>query len=335
MLSSTTTRYYHTEEAGIVRRQVSPAVNMVASIATAMVVIVLFGSELQVLAQHLKSVVPVVKSQTVAPYNINEFSRAKDNGALVGSNTVPTAQGLDSRPLKGHLALSATGLGLAPAEGVHAMQAENSEVAQIASGGPLSLVGILVVVGVVALASSAYGILSRAGRQTGFVTVDLKTTEEAANFAQIHDAVFAVDKRPVILFDGVCNLCNGGVNFALDYDPEGVFRFAALQSNTGRALLACNDRAPDDISTIVLVSEDGCYDRSEAVLRIARGLPTGPWSKLALLGFIFPRPVRDLMYEFVADNRYKFFGEIQSCRFSDEGFDDRFVSDLPASEGTV
>ena len=96
MLSSTTTRYYHTEEAGIVRRQVSPAVNMVASIATAMVVIVLFGSELQVLAQHLKSVVPVVKSQTVAPYNINEFSRAKDNGALVGSNTVPTAQGMSS-----------------------------------------------------------------------------------------------------------------------------------------------------------------------------------------------------------------------------------------------
>lgn len=66
--------------------------------------------------------------------------------------------------------------------------------------------------------------------------------------ARSADVLFASDMRPIILFDGVCNMCNGGVNFALDYDQEGVFRFAALQSDVGRALLVRSGRRADDIS---------------------------------------------------------------------------------------
>lgn len=94
------------------------------------------------------------------------------------------------------------------------------------------------------------------------------------------------DDHPVILFDGVCNLCNGGVNFALDWDPAGRFRFAALQSESGRALLVRAGRRPDDISSIVLVERDRAYVKSEAVLRIASKLGN-PFPFLVLIMTIF------------------------------------------------
>lgn len=75
--------------------------------------------------------------------------------------------------------------------------------------------------------------------------------------ASVVDDYFAADKRPIILFDGVCNLCNGGVNLALDLDPPGNLRFAALQSPAGRRLLARAGRDPSDISSIVLVVGKG------------------------------------------------------------------------------
>ncbi|GAQ91675.1 hypothetical protein KFL_008320040 [Klebsormidium nitens] len=88
---------------------------------------------------------------------------------------------------------------------------------------------------------------------------------------------FAADKRPIILFDGVCNFCNGGVNFMLDNDPQGKLRFAALQSDAGRALLQRAGRAPEDISSIVLIEPDRSYTHSEAILRIAQYLPEPFW----------------------------------------------------------
>ncbi|CAI5490116.1 unnamed protein product [Closterium sp. Naga37s-1] len=96
---------------------------------------------------------------------------------------------------------------------------------------------------------------------------------------------FATDDRPIVLYDGVCNMCNGGVNFALDADPQGRLRFAALQSEAGRALLARSGRSPDDISSIVLVERDGAYIKSDAVLRIARLLDL----PLAFLAALAPK----------------------------------------------
>ncbi|CAI5537538.1 unnamed protein product [Closterium sp. Naga37s-1] len=105
---------------------------------------------------------------------------------------------------------------------------------------------------------------------------------------------FATDDRPIVLYDGVCNMCNGGVNFALDAYPQGRLRFAALQSEAGRSLLARSGRSPEDISSIVLVERDGAYIKSDAVLRIARLLDL-PYPPLAFLASLAPKPLRDVV----------------------------------------
>ena len=144
--------------------------------------------------------------------------------------------------------------------------------------------------------------------------------------------VFATDKRPIILFDGVCNLCNGAVNLALDWDPKGKLRFSALQSNVGTSLLQAHGRDGNDISSIVLVTNDGAYIKSDAVLRIAEALSPGqilPLKPAALLGrFLVPKFLRDVIYDGVADNRYDLLGKRNECRFDADGeFEDRFVDD--------
>lgn len=138
---------------------------------------------------------------------------------------------------------------------------------------------------------------------------------------------FANDQRPIILFDGVCNLCNGAVNFMLDIDAKGAFRLAALQSQAGRALLQRCGRDPDDISSIVLVQANGQHHiRSEAVLRIAEGLQV-PFPIVAAALLPIPRLIRDPLYDLVADNRYLVFGRTPACRMSDPRSADRFVVD--------
>jgi predicted DCC family thiol-disulfide oxidoreductase YuxK len=144
--------------------------------------------------------------------------------------------------------------------------------------------------------------------------------------------VFESDKRPVILFDGVCNLCNGAVNLALDWDPKGRLRFSALQSNVGRALLEANGKAAGDISSIVLVTQDGAFVKSDAVLKITEELmPLSllPLKPAAVLGrYVVPKFLRDIIYDGVADNRYDLLGKRDVCRFDSDGeFEDRFVND--------
>ncbi|KAG8467012.1 hypothetical protein KFE25_000328 [Diacronema lutheri] len=162
----------------------------------------------------------------------------------------------------------------------------------------------------------------------------LSRTELAALGASA-EAVFAEDKRPVILFDGVCALCNGGVDFMLRWDRpnelDGAYRFAALQSDVGRALLARSGRQPDDLSSIVLVMPNGeARTKSEAILSIGSrcggGTPLEALFPLAsFLGSALPRPLRDGLYEQVASNRYKWFGHSDECRLSDERFSARFI----------
>ena len=148
----------------------------------------------------------------------------------------------------------------------------------------------------------------------------------SAGAGDVAGALFSTDKRPVILFDGVCNLCNGGVNFALDMDPPGKLRFAALQSTAGRALLRRAGRDPDDISSIVLVEEQAAYVKSDAVLRIATYLDGNPLFPIAgTFGPVVPGFLRDVLYDVVADNRYELLGMKDECRLGDDRFDDRFV----------
>jgi len=136
---------------------------------------------------------------------------------------------------------------------------------------------------------------------------------------------FLDDKRPIILYDGVCKLCNGVVNFVLNWDPAGKLRFAALQSEAGRNLLIRCGRSPDDLSSIVLVEANSFYIKSEAVLRIARNLRR-PMPVLAMGGLLFPRCLRDCAYDAVGRNRYRIFGRDDACRRLDAKLvEDRFV----------
>ncbi|MBF9142304.1 thiol-disulfide oxidoreductase DCC family protein [Hymenobacter properus] len=119
----------------------------------------------------------------------------------------------------------------------------------------------------------------------------------------------------VILFDGVCNLCNGFVQFVIRHDAAGRYRFAALQSEAGRGLLAAHGVAPAALAaepdSVVLLSDGRFYSHSGAVLRIARGLG-GLW-QAAALAEVLPRAWRDAAYRFVARHRYRWFGREESC----------------------
>ncbi len=116
----------------------------------------------------------------------------------------------------------------------------------------------------------------------------------------------------LVLFDGVCNLCNRSVNFIIDHDPAGYFLFAALQAEAAAPLLARYDLSADYQESIVLVEGGRCYRRSDAALRIARRLP-GAWRLLYAL-VVLPRPLRDVLYDWIAANRYRWFGERETCR---------------------
>ncbi len=126
-----------------------------------------------------------------------------------------------------------------------------------------------------------------------------------------------------MLFDGVCNLCNGAVTWLLERDTREVLRFGALQSEQAHRLLeqhGARDNLPD---SIVLVDRDGVHTRSDAALRIA-SLLGPPWSLLAL-GRVLPRALRDGMYNWIARNRYRWFGKRDACMLPSPGVADRFL----------
>ncbi|MFD1585357.1 thiol-disulfide oxidoreductase DCC family protein [Halorientalis brevis] len=130
---------------------------------------------------------------------------------------------------------------------------------------------------------------------------------------------------PVLLFDGVCNLCNSFVRFVVRFDAEGTFRFAPLQSAIGEELLARYDLEPDDetFDTVVLVEDGEAYTRSTAALRVARRLD-GPWPLLYPLVYL-PRRLRDGIYDLVAKYRYRVFGSKDECPMPDPELRERFA----------
>lgn len=137
----------------------------------------------------------------------------------------------------------------------------------------------------------------------------------------------------VILFDGVCNLCNGLVQFVIDRDPYARFVFAPLQGDEARRLLAARRHAGGDLGTVLLVEDGRVYDRSTACLRIARHL-SGAWP-LAYAFILVPRPLRDLVYGWVARNRYAWFGREESCRIPTPELRARFLTEAPAPAAPV
>ncbi|MCC3157568.1 thiol-disulfide oxidoreductase DCC family protein [Hymenobacter sp. 15J16-1T3B] len=116
----------------------------------------------------------------------------------------------------------------------------------------------------------------------------------------------------VILFDGVCNLCHGLVQFIIERDPQARFRFASLQSAEGQRLMPGGiNPDPDNPDSVVLIEDGRAYTHSTAILRILRRLGGG-WALLSAAG-ILPRVLRDAAYRFVARNRYRWFGKQTEC----------------------
>lgn len=117
--------------------------------------------------------------------------------------------------------------------------------------------------------------------------------------------------NPIILFDGVCNMCSGIVLFVIKRDPEGIFRYAPLQSQAGKSLLERFNLPIDELHSLILVEGDRCYKKSTAALRVAKRMK-GLWPVLYPLVLV-PRPIRDFIYDLIARNRYRWFGRRDEC----------------------
>jgi predicted DCC family thiol-disulfide oxidoreductase YuxK len=127
----------------------------------------------------------------------------------------------------------------------------------------------------------------------------------------------------VVLFDGVCNLCNGAVQFIISHDPEARFHFAPLESDISRRLL--DGRTKGTLPDSVVLIEDGqVYTRSTAALRIVRRLKF-PWPLLSAF-LIVPRPLRDMVYDAIARHRYKWFGKRDVCMMPTPELRSRFLA---------
>jgi predicted DCC family thiol-disulfide oxidoreductase YuxK len=129
--------------------------------------------------------------------------------------------------------------------------------------------------------------------------------------------------QSIILYDGDCGLCNGVVNFVLRHDERARFRFAPLQSPAGQRLLQSHGLPPEGVNSFLLVEHGHLWSRSTAALRIARRM-SGPWPTLFLLMAV-PRPLRDAVYNFIAVNRYKWFGKRDACDLPTPQLRQRFV----------
>lgn len=116
---------------------------------------------------------------------------------------------------------------------------------------------------------------------------------------------------PIVLFDGVCHLCAGAVQFIIKRDPKAVFRFASLQSETGQSLLARHHLPTDSMDSFVLIEDGKAYTESTAALRVCRHLKGG-W-KLCYAAIALPAKLRNPLYRIIARNRYRWFGKADAC----------------------
>ncbi|MGV0969869.1 MULTISPECIES: thiol-disulfide oxidoreductase DCC family protein [unclassified Empedobacter] len=117
--------------------------------------------------------------------------------------------------------------------------------------------------------------------------------------------------RKIILFDGICNLCNQSVQFVIEHDKKNQFRFASLQSDFGQNFLKENNLDATQFDSVVFIEDDKFYTKSSAALKISKYLD-GITSLLTIF-MIVPKPLRDVVYSFIAKNRYRWFGKQESC----------------------
>lgn len=115
--------------------------------------------------------------------------------------------------------------------------------------------------------------------------------------------------KHLILFDGICNFCNSSINFIIKKDKRKKFKFATLQSQLGQQLL--QKHRIKDVDSVILVEGEKAYTKSDAVLKISRSL--GGIYQLAYIFILIPRFLRNILYDFIAKNRYRWFGQKNEC----------------------
>lgn len=150
--------------------------------------------------------------------------------------------------------------------------------------------------------------------------------EDSKQTNHINKALEKAAGRDVILFDGVCNLCSGAVDFILERDPAGHFAFASLQSDAGQEILAHYGLSTNNFNSVVLVKGGKVYQKSTAALEIA-GKLKGIWPLFKLFKIV-PPFIRNGIYDFIGSNRYRFFGKRESCRFPTPDIRSRFLEGL-------
>jgi predicted DCC family thiol-disulfide oxidoreductase YuxK len=132
-----------------------------------------------------------------------------------------------------------------------------------------------------------------------------------------------ISNNPVILFDGVCNLCNKSIQVIIKNDHKKLFRFASLQGKFGQEVLRNHQLSADQLHSFILLDGDIIFTKSTGALRIFRELGGG-WK--LLYGFIIiPRCIRDAVYHFVSRNRYKWYGKREECMVPTPELKERFL----------
>lgn len=128
----------------------------------------------------------------------------------------------------------------------------------------------------------------------------------------------------IVVFDGVCVLCSRWVDFVLRHDVDGRFRLAAMQGTHGRTLLVNHSLSPDDPASLLLVRGGRGYTDTDAIIRVLQDFGAG-WRLLGNLLRLVPRPIRDVIYRWLARNRYRLFGRRAQCRLPDPAQSWRFL----------
>lgn len=129
--------------------------------------------------------------------------------------------------------------------------------------------------------------------------------------------------QPVILFDGVCNLCSSVVQFIIRRDRKNVFRFASLQSDFGKSVLRRFGLSADNFNSFILFQNGKMYSRSTGALLVAKEL-SGAWP-LLMFFIVIPGFIRNSVYNVIANNRYKWFGRKQACWIPSPAMKNKFL----------
>lgn len=132
-----------------------------------------------------------------------------------------------------------------------------------------------------------------------------------------------MNSTSIILFDGICNLCNGAVLFVIKHDPSGKFLFASLQSDAGQELLKKYNLPVDNFNSFILLQDEKVYSKSTGGLKVAQQIK-GAWSWLYIF-IIIPKFIRDGVYTWIANNRYKWFGKKDACMLPTPELKARFL----------